>query len=363
MATYKVIQDIEAEDKLVGPLTLKQFIYAGISALCLYICFLGLTKHFPYIMVIFLPVAVLAGFFAFPWGRQQPTEIWALAKIRFFFKPRLRIWDQSGTKDLVSITAPKRAVVDYTNGLTQTEVNSRLKALAETIDSRGWAVKNVNVNLYSQPSQLTGDTASDRLIDPSSLPQQVPTFDVTAADDIMDEAASPVAQHFEQMIEASEQAHHQQVLQQVQTAQDNPTATAAPNDYWFMNQPSGPVDHIKSGYTTFQNSQVVAPGSTDDDLPIQPANATPEEEALAEKIQADADQPESTYAHMHTIQPLSVQKQLADTKRASSVTQPLAPDILGLANNNDRSVASIAREVNETRHNEPPEDEVVVSLH
>lgn len=25
MATYKVLQDIEAEDKLLGPLTLKQF--------------------------------------------------------------------------------------------------------------------------------------------------------------------------------------------------------------------------------------------------------------------------------------------------------------------------------------------------
>ena len=46
MATYKVIQDIEAEDKLVGPLTLKQFIYAGISALCLYICFIAMLSSF-----------------------------------------------------------------------------------------------------------------------------------------------------------------------------------------------------------------------------------------------------------------------------------------------------------------------------
>ena len=28
MATYKVLQDIEAEDKLIGPLTLKQFVFA-----------------------------------------------------------------------------------------------------------------------------------------------------------------------------------------------------------------------------------------------------------------------------------------------------------------------------------------------
>ncbi|MGH7158305.1 MAG: PrgI family mobile element protein [Candidatus Saccharimonadales bacterium] len=33
MATYKVIQDIEAEDKILGPLTLRQFIYAGVAAI------------------------------------------------------------------------------------------------------------------------------------------------------------------------------------------------------------------------------------------------------------------------------------------------------------------------------------------
>jgi hypothetical protein len=31
MATYKVLQDIEAEDKLLGPLTLKQFIFAAVA--------------------------------------------------------------------------------------------------------------------------------------------------------------------------------------------------------------------------------------------------------------------------------------------------------------------------------------------
>jgi hypothetical protein len=362
VATYKVLQDIEAEDKLVGPLSLKQFIYAGIAALCLYICFLGLSKHFPYILIIFLPVALTAGFLAFPFGGQQPTEIWALAKIRFFFKPRRRIWDQSGIKDLVTITAPKHVAVHYTNGLTQTEVNSHLKALADTIDSRGWAVKNVNVNLYSQPSQLLDDMASDRLIDPTSLPQPVPTFDVTAADDIMDENASPVAQHFEQMIEASEQTHHQQLVQQVQGAQSNPPAGTAPNDYWFMNQPSAPVGTVKSGYTTFQKSQVVAPGSTDDELPVHPANATPEEEALADKIRAEAKEPDVSYSHMHTIQPLSVQTAQA-ASAAAAMTQPANPVILGLANNNDRSVDSLAREVNQPPREVPPNDEVVVSLH
>ena len=147
MAAYKVIQDVEAEDKLLGPLTLRQFIYAGAAAIMLYLSYFAATHHASLLLTVFLPFAAVLAFFAFPWGRDQPTEIWALAKIRFLLKPRRRIWDQSGVKDLVSVTAPKQVQTNYTNGLSQTEVHSRLHALADTIDSRGWAIKNANLNL------------------------------------------------------------------------------------------------------------------------------------------------------------------------------------------------------------------------
>src|SRR5947209_2869322 len=104
MATYKVLQDIEAEDKLIGPLTLRQFIYALIAASNGYITFLVVTKGVPFLAIIFLPIVLGSAFFAWPWSRDQPTEVWALAKIRFLVKPRKRIWDQSGTKELVTIT-------------------------------------------------------------------------------------------------------------------------------------------------------------------------------------------------------------------------------------------------------------------
>src|SRR5581483_2711385 len=137
MATYKVLQDIEAEDKLLGPLSFRQFIYGCITAMLLYFCFLAITKHAAFLVLLFLPIAGLTGFFAWPWGRDQPTEVWALAKVRFLVKPRRRIWDQSGTKELVTITAPKKVEPIYTNGLSETEVRSRLQALADTIDTRG----------------------------------------------------------------------------------------------------------------------------------------------------------------------------------------------------------------------------------
>src|SRR4026207_498713 len=49
-----------------------------------------------------------------------------------------RIGAQRGAKELVTITVPKHVQIDYTNGLSQNEVHNRLRALADTIDSRGW---------------------------------------------------------------------------------------------------------------------------------------------------------------------------------------------------------------------------------
>ena len=364
MAVYKVIQDIEAEDKLLGPLTLKQFIYGGVSVACLYFCFLGIAKHFPYIIFIFLPIALLAGFFAFPWGKDQPTETWALAKVRFLFKPRRRIWDQSGQNDLVTVTAPKKVNVQYTDNLTQNEVRSRLKALADTIDSRGWAVKNINVNMYAQPSQLANIAGSDRLVDPASLPQAVPTIDVTASDDIMDENASPVAQHFEQMIEASTQAHRQQIINNLKSSQVEQATVAPPNNYWFLNQPSAPA-MVTPGYTTFQQAQVVSPGMNEEDLPVQSQSATDDEEALAKQIQQKKAQSNTSYSHLKTILPPGSKPLPAapPVQAAPAMTQVTDTVILDLATNNDRSVDSLAREANKNHGQVPPNDEVVISLH
>ena len=379
MATYKLIQDIEAEDKLLGPLTLRQFIYAGVSALLLYLSFLSLTKHVIFLLVIFFPPALLSGFFAFPWGRDQPTEVWALAKIRFFLKPHRRIWDQSGTKELVSITVPKTMEKTYTNGLSQTEVRSRLKALAETIDSRGWAIKNINVNLYSQPMPGSiGMTSSDRLLGPNNFPQEVSNIDIQATDDILDEQNNPTAHLFDQMIKASTKSHRQHIADSLNQAiassstKTNSTSTAnPPNDYWFLSQPS--ATQVPNGSAIFK-SQVVSPGvddtnqstyQTDDD--ISPAD----EQAIDEELKARHIDPEVTYSHIKTIQPLSkqtVKKQAVVTKASQpvAIAPPMTPApnpaIIDLASNNDLNVATIARQINR-KDQGTSSDEVVVSLH
>jgi len=332
MSTYKVIQDVEAEDKILGPLTLRQFIYAGIAAICGYLSYFLATHGAGFMLVVFLPVCFIFAFFAIPWGRDQPTEVWALARIRFMLKPRRRIWSQSGVKELVTVTAPKRPQTMYTNNLSETEVKSRLHALADTLDSRGWAIKNSSVNLYSEPALIMGEPDSqERLINPSEMPQQVSPVDIHDSDDMMDELNNPTAQHMDNMIAASTKAHRQKIIENLNKPEPDPAMASKPagpqgggqqhpaNNYWFLNQP-GQSAHIPENMVTF-NTQVVTPHMDEGEVPGGVSDAgtpAPNEKELVEELDARKRELPMTayYGHLHTIQPLSAQQQQAQSDNA-----------------------------------------------
>lgn len=358
MATYKVIQDIEADDKLLGPLTLRQFVYAGITVGFLYLSYIAIAKGAAFMLVIFLPPAILTGFFAFPWGREQPTEIWALARIRFMLKPRRRIWDQTGMKELVTITVPKRIERVYTDGLTQTEVKSRLQALASTIDSRGWVIKNTNGPYSQTPVLATIGASSERLIDPGSLAQAVPADDTTVYDDVLSEDNNQ-AQHFDTMLAQSAQVQRERLMASMQQSPtDNSVSpqptTSATSDYWLLNNPSQ------------QSSPQPQPPAASDD------------QALVEQLKSQADDQSMQYSHLPTILPLSEQEKQTKAVQPISPTpqppvidqldttlKPVTPEpdaaILELATKDDWNISTIARQAKKA-HGEEPE-EVVISLH
>lgn len=376
MATYKLIQDIEAEDKILGPLTLQQFIFALIAVFLFYMCFIMVVNHLVFLLVIFLPPALFFGFFALPFGRDQPTEVWALAKLRFWFKPRRRIWNQSGVKELVTITVPKKIEHVYTNGLSQTEVKSRLKALAETIDSRGWATKHASSGAYDQQPIVSG--SDDRLIDISSLPQEVPNEDDTASSDMLDGDHNAIARQFDTMINESSRVYHQKLVDQmnaVPAVPAGPAGTPAPGNpsNWFMSQPQAaptPPEEITA-------------------TPVPAAQIDPETEAtLAASLADRSSSRQVSFGNLRTMQPLSAQpmaaaatpddsaagystaevppssQTAAGQAQAPAMTTPRDPAILSLANNNDLNLATLAREANKNiGGTNQPSNEVVVSLH
>jgi hypothetical protein len=363
MATYKLIQDIEAEDKILGPLTLRQFIFALIAVFLFYMCFIMVVKHVIFLLVLFLPPALFFGFFALPFGRDQPTEIWALAKLRYWFKPRRRIWNQSGVKELVTITVPKKIERVYTNGLSQTEVKSRLSALAQTIDTRGWAIKHVTSDAYTPQPIVGGD--SDRLIDITNLPQEVPTDQETAeTKDIMDADTNPIARQFDTMIDESSRARRQGLIEQMNAPSAALAASPAgnPADNWFM--PQAPVA---------AEPMVISATPVPAAAPVDPAAEATLSASLADRTNSQR----VSFGNLRTMQPLSAQKATGatvpvtdDSQVPPATGQPAAmtaqrdPAILSLATNNDLNLATLAREANKNRGNagQSP-NEVIIPLH
>ncbi len=305
MATYRVLQDIEAEDKLIGPLSLRQFIYAIIVAVLGFISF-RLFAVQPFLIIPLVFPMLLFGILAAPFGHDQSSEIWLLAKIRFFLKPRIRIWDQTGIRELVTVTAPKKVEQIRTDNLDETQVKSRLQALAQTIDTRGWVIKGVDVNLYSNPTYI--DQASDRLITPGSL-QGMPVSDVNvnSNDDILDTQHNPVAAQMAQLVQANDDAHRNAVLNHMQKIRSMQDQTATPPP------PTAPV------------------------APVQTATTMPP-------------------TTVPTMPPAAPQQQVPTTPMKPAPN----PAILELAHNDDLSVATIARQANKAGLSD--NDEVVISL-
>lgn len=256
MGTYKVIQDIEAEDKLLGPFSLRQFIYAIIVLVSLFVGFKMITTSGPikYFTIILVPHTVFFAVLAAPFGHDQSNEIWLLAKVRFFFKPRKRIWDQTGMKDLVTITVPKKIEKQLTKDFSRDEARNRLQALANTLDTRGWAVKNVNMNMFNQPTPQI--PVYNNMVSPTDRLVNVGTEDpIIAVEDIAtpyDDLDSEVAKSFTEHIAKTKAMQREQVSHLMHIPTSEELAAEAENDNidWFTQSQSEQQPPLTTKETT-----------------------------------------------------------------------------------------------------------------
>lgn len=302
MAEYKVPQDVEADDKLIGPFGFRQFIYLIIVALAMAMAW-GLFQLFPLLVVIPLPIIIFFGALALPLRKDQPMEIYLAAMVSFYLKPRKRLWDPDGIDSLIEITAPKIAEVQRTKDISQGEARQRFGYLAEIVDSQGWAVRGQGVTA------------------PNSAMNSDVYFEAQSAEDILDTNTN-VSQSLDSMITKSDAKRHQEVIDRMReqaALQPEPAIAPAPNPY----------DFFASGQTFG-----TPPPPVDQPVPYAPVN---------DAQQAGPYQPTPTA-----------------TAPSTTSENDVPPGIINLANNADGlSVQTIASEADRiTKQN----DEVVVSL-
>ena len=156
MAQYKVPQDVEADDKLLGPFSFRQFVYLLIAGALIAIA-VGLFQIFPLLALIPVPPILLFAALALPLKKDQPMETYLAAVASYYLKPRNRIWTPGQKESTIEITAPKIVENERVRDITGEEATHRLSFLADIVDTEGYAIKGMSSDHVN--SELVAEAA------------------------------------------------------------------------------------------------------------------------------------------------------------------------------------------------------------
>lgn len=168
---FQVPQFIQTEDKVVGPLTLRQFAYVGAAgALCGLLYFILQPWLWVIITILLLGIAIAIGFVKIE-GR--PLQKIILAAFYFYWKPQTFVWQPEHPPVRAKQATPTKTK----------QAKSRLQAIAEGMAlHKSWAAVQTGAPLerktsdrqfiekkVSQRYQIfkrpTGDRAAARRVD------------------------------------------------------------------------------------------------------------------------------------------------------------------------------------------------------
>lgn len=324
MAVYKVPQDVEADDKLLGPFSFRQFIYLIIALMGVTLAW-ALAGLFIPLALVPLPIVIFFGALALPLRKDQPMEVYLAAVLSFYLKPRKRLWRADGIQSLVEIVAPKTVEEHRTKGLSEDEAIRRLSYLANLADSRGWAVRGVDMP--------QAETAM----------QQDVFFEAQQAEDMLDDS-STVTHAFDTMISQADAKRRQEAMD-------------------LMNRPAAAVEipPTPDPYTSLPTPQPQMIPPTPQPEPSEPVTYNPYPQSMRQSViqppSATVPAPPATPA-----QPTAP----ATPKPAPAPSQPVvSPDIMRLVDEGQHlSVATIEHEAKRIRDKEEQssDGEVVISL-
>ena len=309
MAQYKVPQDVEADDKLIGPFNFRQFVYLLISGGLIAMA-VGLFQIFPALAIIPVPFVAFFLALALPLKKDQPMETYLAAIISYNLKPRKRVWTPGQRESTILITAPKIVEEQRTRDITGEEATHRLSFLADIVDTGGYAIKGMGGS-----SVMRDDLVAE----------------AAATPDMFDDYRSQV---INRVIDQDKMARHQDAIREMREAIER-------NDIHNLNKETKSEGGIPAivGTSGVLNREESEKTSQAPARPISPERST---------------QP------IRPIQKVEQKEELEPVPKKEE-TKPPKADIIELANNPSLSVATIAKEANRLKGKD--EGEVFISLH
>ncbi len=227
MSQYKVPQNVEAEDTILGPLTIKQFIYVVIAIGWGFLCWrvFGVAP----IIAIFLILPISGPLLALGLIRRegQSFETYFIAMIRFVLVPRKRTWLKDQSKVVIKEEV-KKPELEEVKMPSATEVRGELRKLATIVDSRGRIPKGLE--LQSADANVAGSALSQRVVTPEAtqVASEIIATKVSAPrTDMLDMQHSPQAVAVGELLTTSGANVKAQAIANMQKAATAPTSHPA----------------------------------------------------------------------------------------------------------------------------------------
>ena len=371
MAQYKVPQDVEADDKLLGPFSFRQFVYLLIAG-GLIATAVGLFQIFAALAIIPIPFAIFFLALALPLKKDQPMETYLAAVVSYYLKPHARRWMPGQKETPILITAPKIVEAKRTRDITGEEATHRLSFLADIVDTEGYAIKGAGASPMRE----------DLIAEAEATPDMFETYQ---------------SQVINRVIDQDKMTRHQTAVKEMQDAIARNTVKVVPEDN--TNKVGGErmierktitraTSVPQETSTNAESTAMVQPKMVETvETQVNPANAVNLRDYAVLKPDVDIDnadvviRPEVEFANnkrkplripgaerfgVEVDKEAGIASSVAGLGTKPSYTKKVPPkpvnsSIMELANNPDFSVATIAKEAN--RINRKENGEVFVSLH
>ena len=306
MAQYKVPQDVEAEDKLLGPFTFRQFVYLLIAAAGIAGAW-GLFQIFPLLALIPIPFVFFFGILALPVKKDQPMETYLAAVVSFYLKPNRRIWTAGQRESTIKIIAPKKVEKSRTRDISEDEASHRLSFLANIVDTEGYAIRGDSAMKDEYAAEA--DTIEDVL-----------------------EAENPIIDH---IIEQEQETRKQELVSQMRTAMNRTDALVGNQQPSTPSQPiAQPIAQPAPQPVSQPQPVYQAPQPAPQPMPMPPqqfAQPQPTPQPITQPAPQPIPQPQPT-----------VQQLTQASLNQAAVNQQMQ----NLANNNTFSIQTIAQQAN-----------------
>ncbi|MBI4032739.1 PrgI family protein [Candidatus Berkelbacteria bacterium] len=130
MARYQVPQNIDMEDKIVGPLTMLQFVYLMVGGMIVYLSWT--LFDISLFLVIAVPVGLFTLALAFVKVQDQPFPKFMAAFLLYLVRPKARVWQKE--QQLSELKLTKKAQETRVAGSEKTLSHDTSAELASGVD-------------------------------------------------------------------------------------------------------------------------------------------------------------------------------------------------------------------------------------